>query len=64
MGGTQVGFIIHVGSVPKDSLVAEPAELLQICLEEPDNYIVCAVAVSADFLVTDDKRHLPPIWEY
>lgn len=43
----------------------EPVERLHVSPDEPDNrYIECALAGSADYLVTGDKLHLLPIGEY
>ena len=48
-----------------ESTVITPTQRLAISPDESDNrYIECAVAGSADYLVTGDKQHLLPIGEY
>lgn len=53
-----------VALISKQALWIEPNELLEVVNDEPDNrYIECAVAGSAEYIVTGDE-HLITIEEY
>lgn len=49
----------------EESRLVIPKERLQISSDDIDNrYLECAEAGGAEFLVTGDKKHLPPIGQY
>lgn len=49
----------------EEGTVVITTETLAVSPDETDNrYLECAVAGSADYLVTGDKRHLLPLTEY
>lgn len=49
----------------EESAVVITTETLAVSLDEADNrYLECAVAGSADYLVTGDKRHSLPLTKY
>jgi putative PIN family toxin of toxin-antitoxin system len=44
--------------------LVHPSQTLLVCPHEPDNrFLECADAASADFLVTGNTRHFPPVWK-
>jgi putative PIN family toxin of toxin-antitoxin system len=49
----------------EESHVISYNETLHVSPDESDNrYLECATGGGADYLVTGDKKHLLPIWEY
>lgn len=49
----------------EESAIVITTETLAVSPDETDNrYLECAVAGSADYLVTGDKRHLLPLTKY